>query len=146
MCRWGFGVKEWKDSYHEQLQQQHQQKQQAFEARSPWPACSCWAGAVPVVVPPATSSCCPDICLFRISILSDPMGCRRHQTTETHSQHCIHSTLLQSYLINKKNGGLLCNHEDMPGGEGFQSSRMFRFFTHHQVFWHFQVILGIAFI
>lgn len=69
----------WAMTYQEQLQQQHQQKQQALEPRGlTWPGWSCWAGAVP----PAADSCCTDICLFRISIRSDPMGCRQRRVIE----------------------------------------------------------------
>lgn len=68
----------WLTTYQEQLQQQHQQKQQALEPRGlTWPGWPCWAGAVP----PAADSCCTDICLFRISIRSDPMGCRQRRVT-----------------------------------------------------------------
>lgn len=65
----GTAALRWGKTYQEQLQQQHQQKQHALEPRglACWP---CWAGAVP----PAADSCCTDICLFRISIRSDPMG------------------------------------------------------------------------
>lgn len=71
-CRPCCGTVSLKKTYQEQLQQQHQQKQHAFEPRGlAWPGWSCWAGAVP----PAADSCCTDICLFRISIRSDPMGC-----------------------------------------------------------------------
>lgn len=57
----------WNDrGYHEQLQQQHQQKQQALDPRFP---VLCWAGAAPGV------SWVVDICRLRISIRSDPMGC-----------------------------------------------------------------------
>lgn len=69
----------WVVTYQEQLQQQHQQKQQALEPRGlTWPGWPCWAGAVP----PAADSCCADICLFRISIRSDPMGCRHSRVIE----------------------------------------------------------------
>lgn len=72
-------VLRWRKTYQEQLQQQHQQKQHAFEPRwLAWPGWSCWAGAVP----PAADSCCTDICLFRISIRSDPMGYRQRRDTE----------------------------------------------------------------
>lgn len=70
---------EWMSAYHEQLQQQHQQKQHALEPRLPWSGCSCCDGAVP----PASGSCCTDICLFRISIRSEPMGCDRRGTTRS---------------------------------------------------------------
>lgn len=53
--------------YHEQLQQQHQQKQQALDPRFPVPS---WAGAAPGV------SWVVDICRLRISVRSDPMGCK----------------------------------------------------------------------
>lgn len=72
-------VLRWGKTYQEQLQQQHQQKQHAFEPRGlAWPGWPCWAGAVS----PAADSCCTDICLFRISIRSDPMGYRQRRGTE----------------------------------------------------------------
>lgn len=73
-CHAGTAALRWGKTYQEQLQQQHQQKQHALEPRglACWPGWPCWAGAVP----PAADSCCTDICLFRISIRSDPMGWR----------------------------------------------------------------------
>lgn len=54
-------------SYHEQLQQQHQQKQQALDPRLPALCCAWAASGVSWVA---------DICRLRICIRSDPMGCR----------------------------------------------------------------------
>lgn len=56
--------------YHEQLQQQHQQKQQALEPR--FPVLS-WACAAPGLSGFAA------ICRLRISVLSDPMGCKQQR-------------------------------------------------------------------
>ena len=54
--------------YQEQLQQQHQQKQQALDPRFPTP---CWPGAE------AAGPWTAHTCRFRISMRSDPIGCNR---------------------------------------------------------------------
>lgn len=56
--------------YHEQLQQQHQQKQQALDPRFPVLSWACAAPGVSGVVA---------ICRLRISVLSDPMGCKQQR-------------------------------------------------------------------
>lgn len=59
--------------YHEQLQQQHQQKQQALDPRFPVLSWACAAPGVSGVVA---------ICRLRISVLSDPMGCKQQSKGE----------------------------------------------------------------
>lgn len=76
--------------YQEQLQQQHQQKQQALE---PWLPVPCWLWMEPWVSLPL------HICCIRISVLSDPTGCKRKQQQQ--KQLWSKSRYLYAWLTEK---------------------------------------------